>query len=119
MSALSDMQIQNTVKWVFLCEFFSILSPGIGRIAYAFLLLGLVPPVQWRTRFLWSIMAIQFVVDIVTIIISFTQCRPLSKFWNHDVPGTCWSPSVQQDTGFFQGCRFNTSHTHRVARCFI
>ncbi|EED12777.1 integral membrane protein [Talaromyces stipitatus ATCC 10500] len=103
MAALSDIQIQNTVKWVFLCEFFSILSPGIGRIAYAFLLLGLVPPVQWRTRFLWSIIAIQFVVDIVTIIISFAQCRPLSTFWNHDVSGTCWSPSVQQDTGFFQG----------------
>lgn len=106
MAELSPDQVMYSVKWVFLCEFFSILSPGIGRIAYAVLLLDLVPPIRWRTRFLWSIIFIQFIVDILTIIISFSQCRPLKKFWDHSVPGSCWPATVQQDTGFFQGCTY-------------
>ncbi|KAK2831911.1 hypothetical protein FQN49_007042, partial [Arthroderma sp. PD_2] len=103
MAALSGEQIMHSVKWVYLCEFFSIMSPGIGRIAYASLLLSLLPPIRWRSRVLWSLIWIQFVVDIATVIISFAQCRPISKFWNNSIPGSCWAPTVQQNTGYFQG----------------
>ncbi|KAM5441452.1 hypothetical protein MferCBS31731_003523 [Microsporum ferrugineum] len=100
---LSKEQIMYTVKWVYLCEFFSIMSPGVSRIAYASLLLGLLPPIQWRSRLLWTLIWIQFVVDIGTVIISFVQCRPIYKFWDPSVPGHCWPPTVQQYVGYFQG----------------
>ncbi|EFE36146.1 uncharacterized protein ARB_05084 [Trichophyton benhamiae CBS 112371] len=103
MAKLSEEGIMHSVKWVYLCEFFSIMSPGIGRIAYASLLLGLLPPIKWRSRMLWSLIWIQFIVDIATVIISFSQCRPISKFWNNSIPGSCWPPKVQQNTGYFQG----------------
>ncbi|RAL11831.1 uncharacterized protein BO97DRAFT_453454 [Aspergillus homomorphus CBS 101889] len=103
MAALSHERIMYSVKWVYLCEFFSILSPGIGRIAYASLLMSLVPPVRWRTRLLWSIIWIQFAVDIATIAVSFSQCSPMRKFWDSRVPGSCWPATVQRDMGYFQG----------------
>ncbi|PYI32667.1 hypothetical protein BP00DRAFT_471895 [Aspergillus indologenus CBS 114.80] len=103
MAALSEERIMYAVKWVYLCEFFSILSPGIGRIAYASLLMSLVPPVRWRTRLLWTIIWIQFAVDIATVVVSFAQCRPMKKFWDSQTPGSCWPATVQRDMGYFQG----------------
>ncbi|KAM0814059.1 putative Integral membrane protein [Seiridium cardinale] len=95
--------IMYTVKYVFLCEFFSIMSPGFGRISFAFLLLALVPPNKTRRRFLWSIIIIQFIVDVGTVVISFSQCRPIEGFWDHSIDAGCWPPYVQQYTGFVQG----------------
>ncbi|EZF10705.1 hypothetical protein H112_08068 [Trichophyton rubrum D6] len=52
---------------------------------------------------LWTLIWVQFVVDVGTVIISFVQCRPINKFWDSSVPGHCWAPTVQQYVGFFQG----------------
>ena len=98
-----------SIKWVYLCEFFSIMSPGFGRISFAFLLLELTPPVKWRRRFLLTIIAIQFIVDVGTVIISFSQCRPIAGFWNPHIQAHCWPPKVQEYTGFFQGCAYHDS----------
>ncbi|KAI1764979.1 integral membrane protein [Hypoxylon sp. FL1150] len=96
------LHISYTIKWVYLCEFFSIMCPGFGRISYAFLLLRVVPPPRPRRYFLWAIISIQFVVDVGTVIVSFLQCRPIEGFWNHRVEAECWTPYVQEYVGFVQ-----------------
>lgn len=96
-------RIVHTIKWVHLCEVFSIMSPGFGRISYAFLLLSLSPPNKTRRVFLWTIITIQFVVDVAMVCISFAQCRPITGWWDHEVDADCWSPTVQQNAAFFQG----------------
>lgn len=101
-------RIMYTIKWVYLCEIFSIMSPGFGRISFAFLLLGLLPPGGhggMRTKFLWGIISLQSVVDIGTLVVSMSQCRPIEGFWNKSIEAGCWDPHVQQYTGFFQGCK--------------
>lgn len=103
-------QITYTVKWMFLSEIFAIMSPGFGRISFAFLLLGLLPPKgprSVRPKILWSIIAIQFVVDLATVIISTVQCRPIEGFWNKNIQANCWDPRVQQYAGFLQGCKLS------------
>ncbi|KAJ2990678.1 hypothetical protein NUW58_g2640 [Xylaria curta] len=105
---IADLQSQPqhivlAVKYVFLCLFFSILSPGFGRISYAFLLLSLVPPTMHRRRFLWGIITLQFIIDVVTVITGISECRPLEKFWDPSVEGECWPRSVQQTVGTVQG----------------
>lgn len=107
-ATLKSENIMYTIKWVYLCEIFSIMSPGFGRISFAFLLLGLLPPGgkgSIRPKFLWGIIAIQFVVDVGTVIVSMSQCRPIEGFWDKSVEAGCWDPHVQQYTGFFQGCK--------------
>lgn len=101
--AAEPVRIMYTVKWVYLCEFFSIMCPGTGRISYALLLLRIIPPSKTRRRFLWSIIWIQFIVDVVTVAVSFCQCRPIQGFWDRTVEASCWAPEVQQYVGFFQG----------------
>lgn len=101
-------QITYTVKWMFLSRIFAIMSPGFGRISFAFLLLGLLPPKgprNMRPKILWSIIAIQLVVDLATVIISMVQCRPIEGFWNKNIQANCWDPRVQQYAGFLQGCK--------------
>ncbi|KAK2595730.1 hypothetical protein N8I77_013755 [Diaporthe amygdali] len=99
-------RVTNAVKWMFLSEIFAIMSPGFGRISFAFLLLGLLPPSgprSLRPMILWSIIAIQFVVDLGTVIISLVQCRPIVGFWDKSIQAGCWDPRVQQYAGFLQG----------------
>ncbi|KAF2438305.1 hypothetical protein P171DRAFT_504428 [Karstenula rhodostoma CBS 690.94] len=100
---LNPDQISNSVKYIYICEFFSIMSPCFGRISYAILLLQLIPTAKTQRRFLWTVIGIQFVVDVSTVIISFTQCRPVSAYWGPNAKQYCWDPVVQQYTGFFQG----------------
>ncbi|KAI1455341.1 hypothetical protein F4805DRAFT_476876 [Annulohypoxylon moriforme] len=90
------------IKWVYLSEFFSILSSGFGRISFAFLLLGLMPPKKIQRRFLWAIICVQFVVDIGTVIIGLAQCQPLNGYWDPNVGASCWPRAVQQYAGYFQ-----------------
>ncbi|KAI1116310.1 hypothetical protein F5Y14DRAFT_77588 [Nemania sp. NC0429] len=109
---IADLQSQHqhivfAAKYVFLCLFFSILSPGLGRISYAFLLLSLVPPTMNRRRLLWGIITLQFIIDVVTVITSVSECRPLEKFWDPGVDGECWPRSVQQtEVQFKEVCHF-------------
>jgi hypothetical protein len=104
-------RIMYTVKWVYLCEFFSIMCPGFGRISFAFLLLSIIPPTTGRKVFLWSVIGAQFVVDVGTVIISFAQCRPIEGYWDKSLNADCWPPHIQQYTGFFQGCK-SMPHPH-------
>ncbi|CAG8979938.1 hypothetical protein HYALB_00013361 [Hymenoscyphus albidus] len=101
---LTPKQASQTIKWMYLCEVFCIMCPGFARISFGLLILSILPPTAWRRRFVWTVIMTQFVVDIGTIIISYAQCRPVNRYWNLEVQGTCWEPVVQQYTGFFQGC---------------
>jgi len=106
---LSPDQIRFSIKYVYLCEFFSIMAPCFGRISYAFLLLQLVPPSKWPRRVLWVVISIQFIVDLGTVIVSFSQCQPIYEFWGTNAKEHCWDPKVQQYTGYFQGCMTSPS----------
>ncbi|KJZ79192.1 hypothetical protein HIM_01343 [Hirsutella minnesotensis 3608] len=99
----SDQHISYAIKYVYLCEFFSIMCPCFGRISFALMLLSLVPPTKLRRRVLQAIIVISLVVDIGTVIISFAQCRPIESFWDGRPNPDCWPKDVQRDTGFFQG----------------
>ncbi|CAG9998314.1 unnamed protein product [Clonostachys byssicola] len=99
----NPLYISYTLKYVFLCEFFAIMCPCFGRISFALMLLSLLPPNKVSRRILQFIIAIAFIVDLSTVIISFTQCRPIEAFWDMRPNPDCWPKTVQQYTGFFQG----------------
>ncbi|KAJ3474785.1 hypothetical protein NLG97_g9696 [Lecanicillium saksenae] len=96
-------RISNTVKYVYLCEFFSIMCPCFGRISFALMLLSLTPPTVARRSILWAVIISAFIIDLGTLIISFSQCRPIAAFWDGRANPDCWPKEVQRDAGFFQG----------------
>jgi hypothetical protein len=88
---------------VYFGNIFSTLSAGFGRIAFAFLLLALLHP-MWSKRkgLLWTIITLKFIVDVVAVVMSFLQCRPMRGYWDKDVNATCMTVAVARMT-YFQG----------------
>jgi hypothetical protein len=99
-------RIIYAVKSMYISEFFTIMAPGFGRISFALLLIALVPYSETRRRFLWFVVTIQFIADIATVIISFSQCRPIQGFWDSNMKADFWSPYVQEYVGFAQGSKY-------------
>ncbi|PQE26949.1 integral membrane protein [Rutstroemia sp. NJR-2017a BVV2] len=103
LQTLTKNQISNTKKWVYFGNIFSTLSAGFGRIAFAFLLLALLHPVWSKRRgLLWTIITLKFIVDVLAVVVSFLQCRPMSGYWDKDVNATCMTVAVVRVT-YFQG----------------
>ncbi|KAL3466467.1 hypothetical protein BJX64DRAFT_250127 [Aspergillus heterothallicus] len=100
--ALSKQQIMHTIKWVHLREPLAVLSPCIGRIAYAVLLLNLLPPNRWRSRLLWGVICIEALVDCASMALILAQCQPVRKYWDTEVPGKCWPSITQRNGAYFQ-----------------
>ncbi|KAM3427939.1 hypothetical protein MY4824_009127 [Beauveria thailandica] len=96
-------RIAMTIKYVYLCEFFSIMCPCFGRISFALMLLSLTPPTVIRRGLLWTVIITAFIIDVGTLIISFSQCSPMAAFWDGRENPDCWPKEVQRDAGFFQG----------------
>ncbi|GAD93328.1 integral membrane protein [Paecilomyces variotii No. 5] len=94
----------QVVKYEYIGGAWGIISPTLGRISYALFLLS----VLWllttvRRIFLWVLIALQVVLNLLALIIIFVQCHPTSRVWNPSVPGYCVSVDVQGDIGFAQG----------------
>lgn len=99
-------------KWIYLSQGPAILSPGFGRISFAFLLLSLTPPSKARRKLLWGVICTQFIADVGTIIIIYTQCRPVQGLWDESIERDCWPRNAQIYTGYFQGCMKNPFKQH-------
>ncbi|KAI0103525.1 hypothetical protein F4814DRAFT_431727 [Daldinia grandis] len=101
--ASDPVAITYSIKWPYLCEFFLIMTPQFGRISYAFLLSNLIPPSKSRRIFLWALVGIHFVLDVVVVVVSFAQCKPFRGFWDKNIEAKCWSPTIQLYTSYAQG----------------
>lgn len=105
-------KMEETMKLMLVAMVFAVMAPGIGRISYAILLMSIIPRPHWKKKFLWGIVTLQFISDIVVIITSYSQCQPISSYWKLEEEN-CWDHSVQQTIGFVQGGEFLTRITNR------
>ncbi|KAL1886155.1 hypothetical protein Plec18167_000084 [Paecilomyces lecythidis] len=94
----------QVVKYEYIGGAWGIISPALGRISYALFLLSVLRLLTTVRRiFLWVLIALQVVVNLLALIIIFVQCHPTSRVWDPSVPGYCVSVHVQGDIGFAQG----------------
>ena len=56
-----------------------------------------------RIVFLWTVAGSNALVNIISMALLLTQCRPISKTWNDLIPGDCDTISRAQDFGYLQG----------------
>ncbi|KAI1804709.1 hypothetical protein F4811DRAFT_518812 [Daldinia bambusicola] len=101
--ASDPLALMYSLKWIYLCEFFAIMTPVFGRISYAFLLSSIIPPSKSRRVFLWVLVGIHFVTDVVVLSVTFSQCRPFEGYWNKAIEPDCWPPTIQTYGGYLQG----------------
>ncbi|KAF1947987.1 hypothetical protein EJ02DRAFT_429732 [Clathrospora elynae] len=64
------------------------------KISIAILVCQLLNPNPHRTIALYGMAILQVIFAMITIVISFAQCRPTQKLWEKNLAGFCWNPSV-------------------------
>jgi hypothetical protein len=65
------------------------------NISIVILVCQLLNPHPRRNLILYSMVGLQIVFAVVTIILAFAQCQPTRKLWEKNYPGgSCWNPNV-------------------------
>ncbi|KAI1398358.1 hypothetical protein F4819DRAFT_468703 [Hypoxylon fuscum] len=103
---LEEDQRVNAVYMIWLSVPFSPGSAAFGKVSIALFLKRLINRNRWQEAFLWILIFLLFAVNLVLVIVTFAQCTPVTFLWDRvktASQGTCWSPTVQQYYGYFQG----------------
>ena len=100
---LSGPQIVNAMKYQTIAEPIGIMSPTLGRIAFALYLFKLVGPLPLKRWILHICIWATVIVNVLNIITIFAQCPHVPQIWEETPPGVCWPKTVQSDLGYFQG----------------
>ncbi|CAJ2508491.1 Uu.00g135170.m01.CDS01 [Anthostomella pinea] len=108
---LSEAEHMETLHIGTLSLAYAFLSPMAGRMAFCVTLLylaGTDPKVKkWP---IWTMLTLQFVVNVATIIVFYSQCgSDINLLWSmtDETYTKCGNPQIQTDFGYFQGA-FNT-----------
>ncbi|KAL2847035.1 hypothetical protein BJX68DRAFT_268335 [Aspergillus pseudodeflectus] len=102
---LDRPRIINTLKYAMISMPFGVLGPMLGRISFILFLQNTVLTVHaLRRKLLWGLVALQVLINVIPIILQFTQCKPASALWDPLlVPTACRDAMVVQRYGYFQG----------------
>ncbi|KAH8750714.1 hypothetical protein F5882DRAFT_310137, partial [Hyaloscypha sp. PMI_1271] len=96
---LSPTQRILAIKFNFLGQAFGIMGPAFGRMASCLLMLKLFGTKQRLRQLLWFIFWESLVVNAITLILVFVQCKDVQSLWDPaGHPPVCWSPKVQEIT---------------------
>jgi len=84
------------------------MSACFGKISIALLLMRIMNRNKPYEIFLWGLIVILFVVNLLLTILTFSQCTPVTYLWDQLNPevgykGSCWDRHIQQNYGYFQG----------------
>ena len=94
------------MKWEYIAQPASIMSPTISRIAFCLYLLKFTGTDKRKKQLFWFFIISQLVVNIGTMIEVFASCSKFAMLWDRTIEGRCWSPKIQAYTGFFQGGKY-------------
>jgi hypothetical protein len=102
---LDRPRIINMLKYAMISMPFGVLGPMLGRISFILFLQNTVLTVHaLRRKLLWGLVALQVVINVIPIILQFTQCKPASALWDPVLFVTaCRDAMVVQRYGYFQG----------------
>lgn len=87
-------------KFLFLGEFFTLISIPTSKTSFAVTLLRIVAK-DWQKWFIWFVIVTMNIVMWMCAILLFCQCQPIQKNWKKDTPGSCWESSVQDNYSIF------------------
>lgn len=106
---LTVPHLVKAVQMIWLTAPFSTMSACFGKISIALLLMRIDDRNRSYRIFLWCLIVLLFVVNLLLTIITFAQCTPVYFLWdrlaepNVSYHGSCWNPNVQKNYGYFQG----------------
>ncbi|KAI0508291.1 hypothetical protein F5B22DRAFT_650144 [Xylaria bambusicola] len=101
--SVSQDNAQSALQFDYLAQPWLNISSALSKTSIYLLIQRLVSRDRtWRVVLAVQI-AFLLVINLAYTITTLLQCRPLEKLWKSDIPGYCWSLSIQQSIGYFQG----------------
>ncbi len=84
-----------------ICTTYGVVGEVWSKTSFAITLLRIT---GGKTKaFVWfTIVSMNIAMGLLAIF-TWVQCDPVSKTWDHTVPGTCWSSAVTNGYGVFSG----------------
>ncbi|KAF2001923.1 hypothetical protein P154DRAFT_155404 [Amniculicola lignicola CBS 123094] len=101
----ADIKEHNKVpmyKYMFLGEFFSLISLPTSKTSFAVTLLRIATK-RWQKYSIWFVIITMNATLWICGLLLFFQCSPIEKNWNKAMAGTCWKSKVQDDYSIFAG----------------
>ena len=96
--------LAQSIKWNLVATVTFILSLVFSKMSVCFLFLRIVGSTCSRVKyaFLYGMMALAITVGSLNAFYTAGQCRPITKDWDHDIPGKCHG-DISVDIGMAQG----------------
>ena len=102
----------QVVKWQYLAEILTSSSLFFARISICLFLLRIFGPARYWRRILYCAMAFITLINVSSIMMVITQCRPLRKNWDPLGDGKCVSSTVLIFIGYYNGGKVFHRATH-------
>lgn len=108
-TTLDDESIFKAVLYYCISLSFGIVAGTIGRMAFIMLLARLFPESSVTRIVLWTLFAVQPIVNFIAILLIFLQCGgDIAAVINYtDSSDNCMPLSIQVNYSYFQGCSFS------------
>ena len=105
---LTDAEIPNVMKLAFIAQAFGIFSPVFGKLSVAALMVRILGRSlkKWQLISFYIFLAVYTVLNVLTCIFTFVQCKPTAALWDPAIPNAkCWPSSVFIDVGTVTSCK--------------
>ena len=114
---LSYTQVAFVLKLTWISQAFSSLAACFGEMSVSFFVLRIIGKTnEWKQRVLWSIIFLTFLLTVVTCILLFAQCRPVSALWWPGIVNgsQCWDPSIFMNWAVFTNGKHSNIAGHTL-----
>jgi multisubunit Na+/H+ antiporter MnhF subunit len=96
----------TAVEFFTLHQSITILGTAIGRMAFITYLWALLGGQKLHQMIFGIIITLQIIVNSLSVIFIFVQCRDVRALWNPHITSECWSVWGQIKYSYFQCCKF-------------
>ncbi|KAL2811416.1 hypothetical protein BJX63DRAFT_276341 [Aspergillus granulosus] len=102
---LDRTRVVNMLKYAMISMPFGVVGPMLGRISFILFLQNTVLTVHaLRRKLLWGVIGLQLVINLIPIVLQFTQCKPANALWDpYKFQTACRDALLVMRYGFFQG----------------
>lgn len=106
--SVNQGDLQSALQFDYLAQPWLNMGSTLGKVSICLFVRRLVARVRvWRIALAVQIILL-LLVNLAYTFTTLLQCRPLEKLWKPEIAGSCWSISIQQNIGYFQGGMMNS-----------
>lgn len=96
------MQIPKVVMWHTIYQIDQVLSVNFTKMSILIFILR-IQNSKIMAATIWPTMIIMIIVNLLTVSVLVSQCRPLPKLWHPSIAGTCFARNELSKFGYAQG----------------